>query len=116
MKRLLALAPVAVAVIAAGCGSDTAPTPYTSAPRAAPATQVAAARTKLGTVLVDARGRTLYLFEKDRGPSSSCYGGCASVWPPLTTDATPVAGAGAQAAQLGSSRRRDGKRIVTYSG
>jgi predicted lipoprotein with Yx(FWY)xxD motif len=43
---------------------------------------VATGRTKLGTVLVDGKGRTLYLFEKDKGSASSCYGACASVWPP----------------------------------
>lgn len=110
MKSILVLAPLAVALITAGCGSGAAPT------SASPAARVATAHTKLGTVLVDARGRTLYLFEKDHGSSSSCYGSCASVWPPLLTGADPAAGAGTRPGRLGSSRRRDGKRIVTYSG
>ena len=55
--------------------------PAPRGPRSSPA------RTKLGTVLVDGRGRTLYLFEKDKGTASTCYGACASVWPPLTTGA-----------------------------
>ena len=45
--------------------------------------KVVTRRTKLGNVLVDGRGRTLYLFEKDKGTASTCYGACASVWPPL---------------------------------
>src|SRR4051794_722258 len=121
MNLLFVLAPMAAAVVVAGCGGGSAATTasYGGGPRSAPAssaTKVTAARTNLGTVLADARGRTLYLFEKDQGPTSSCYGACASVWPPLIADATPIAGGGLHAAQLGSSRRRDGKRIVTYSG
>jgi predicted lipoprotein with Yx(FWY)xxD motif len=117
MKPILALAPLAAAVIAAGCGSGSAPTSASSgAQTRSGSAMVATAHTRLGTVLVDARGRTLYLFAKDRGSSSSCYGSCASVWPPLLTDVDPAPGAGAHAARLGSSRRRDGKRIVTYSG
>jgi predicted lipoprotein with Yx(FWY)xxD motif len=37
---------------------------------------VALRKTTLGTVLVDARGRTLYLFEKDRGRVSACTSAC----------------------------------------
>src|SRR3954447_11975408 len=39
--------------------------------------------TSLGTILVDAKGHTLYLFEKDKHGKSSCSGACASNWPPL---------------------------------
>ena len=109
MKPILALTPLAAAVIAAGCGSGSAPTSASSgAQTRSGSAMVATAHTRLGTVLVDARGRTLYLFAKDRGSSSSCYGSCASVWPPLLTDVDPAPGAGAHAARLGSSRRRDG--------
>jgi predicted lipoprotein with Yx(FWY)xxD motif len=72
--------------------------------------------TALGTVLVDAAGLTLYLFEGDKGSSSSCYGGCASIWPPLTTTGTPVAGAGIKASLLGTAKRKDGTTQVTYAG
>src|SRR3954452_985381 len=126
MKRPLALAiaPAALAVIAAGCGGAVS-TPSASggaaygaaAPAATSvAASVAAARTKLGTVLVDAKGRTLYVFEKDKGAMSSCYGACASVWPPLTSHGKPTAGTGLAGAKLGTSRRTDGKAIVTYAG
>src|SRR3954462_2450194 len=110
MKALFALAPVGLAIVAAGCGSA-APSPTVT-----PTVTVATRHTTVGTALVDAHGRTLYLFEKDRGPASRCYGSCAAVWPPLTAAAAPAAGGGVLAAKLGSSARSDGKRIVTYAG
>jgi predicted lipoprotein with Yx(FWY)xxD motif len=126
MKRsfAIALAPAALAVIAAGCGggsqSGTAaagPAYGAAAPASKPAAAtVATAHAKLGTVLVDAHGRTLYLFQKDKGTASSCYGACASVWPPLTTSAKAVAGSGIAAARLGSSKRTDRTTVVTYGG
>ena len=35
-------------------------------------------------------GRTLYLYTKDKGTTSECYGACAKAWPPLPTTG-PVA-------------------------
>jgi predicted lipoprotein with Yx(FWY)xxD motif len=70
----------------------------------------------LGQVLVDGEGRTLYLFEKDQGGKSSCYGACAAAWPPVTTTGKPHAGSDAKASKLGTTTRSDGKTQVTYSG
>jgi predicted lipoprotein with Yx(FWY)xxD motif len=112
-RRLLA--PLLLTLAAAGCGGAAAAqsgSPATGVPDAT----VAAKSTKLGTILVDADGRTLYLFEKDKGPSSTCYGACASAWPPVTTDAKAIAGTGIDAAKLGTSRRKDGVTEVTYGG
>ena len=67
-------------------------------------------------MVVDSRGRTLYLFEKDKGRSSTCYGACASYWPPLTTAGKPRAGQGVHAALLGTTKRKDGRVEVTYAG
>ena len=61
-------------------------------------------------------GRTLYLFEKDQGTASSCYGACAGGWPPDTTNGAPRAGAGVSASLLGTTTRTDGKTEVTYHG
>ena len=72
--------------------------------------------TSLGKVLVDAKGRTLYLFEKDKNGKSACSGACATNWPPLLTSGTPKAGAGARASKLGTTRRSDGTKQVTYGG
>ena len=77
---------------------------------------VALASTKLGKVLVDGNGRTLYLFEADKGTMSKCDGACASAWPPLTTSGKPTAGAGVIAAKLGTAKRADGTTGVTYAG
>jgi predicted lipoprotein with Yx(FWY)xxD motif len=77
---------------------------------------VAIAKSALGPILVDSRGITLYDFPKDRGTTSSCYGACAALWPPLTTKGKPVAGRGARASLLGTTKRKDGKLEVTYNG
>jgi predicted lipoprotein with Yx(FWY)xxD motif len=71
---------------------------------------------KLGEIIVNSSGATLYDFHKDKGTKSSCYGSCAKIWPPLTTVGTPVAAAGVEAALLGSSQRSDGSTQVTYDG
>jgi predicted lipoprotein with Yx(FWY)xxD motif len=71
--------------------------------------------TKLGKVLVDAKGRTLYLFEKDKGAKSACSGACAKAWPPLLTQGKPKAAGGARAAMLGTTKRSDGTTQVTYN-
>ena len=70
----------------------------------------------LGTVLVDSQGNTLYLFEKDTGSKSTCFGACATSWPPLRSDGKPTAGSGANASMLGTTPRSDGKPQVTYDG
>ena len=75
-----------------------------------------AGKTTLGKVLVDARGRTLYLFAKDKGGRSACYGACATYWPPLVSTAKPQAARGVRASLLGLTKRTDGKRQVTYAG
>jgi predicted lipoprotein with Yx(FWY)xxD motif len=77
--------------------------------------RVAVAKTGLGPVLVDGRGRTLYLFAKDRGGKSACAGQCAGFWPPLITSGKPAAIGGAKASLLGTTRRADGRLQVTYN-
>jgi predicted lipoprotein with Yx(FWY)xxD motif len=71
----------------------------------------------LGTVLAGPDGRTVYLFEKDQGPQSSCAGACAQAWPPLTTSGSPPrAGAGVDQGQLSTVKRPDGTMQVIYHG
>lgn len=70
----------------------------------------------LGTIIVSSEGMTLYDFHKDKGSASSCYGACASAWPPLLTEGAPKAEAGAMASQLGTTKRTDGTIQVTYNG
>ena len=70
----------------------------------------------VGVHLVDEDGKSLYLFEKDSGPKSTCYGACGRVWPPVTTSGTPKAEGGAKASRLSTTKRRDGKSQVVYAG
>src|SRR4029079_12914875 len=76
---------------------------------------VSTASTKLGKILVNSSGRTLYLFGKDKNGKSSCSGMCASFWPPLITTGKPRAGTGAKASLLGTTKRADGRVQVTYN-
>jgi predicted lipoprotein with Yx(FWY)xxD motif len=78
--------------------------------------KVSVAMSPLGGILVDSKGITLYDFVKDKGTTSACYGACAALWPPLTTTGKPVAGHGARASLLGTTKRKDGKLEVTYNG
>ena len=71
--------------------------------------------TALGRILVDARGHTLYLFEKDDGVST-CNSACTTYWPPLTSHTTPRAGKGVHQSLLRLTRSRNGTRQVTYAG
>ena len=78
------------------------------------ATNVGTASSSLGRILVDGHGRTLYLFAKDKKGKSACSGACATYWPPLIASGKPHAVAGAKASLLGTVRRADGRRQVTY--
>jgi predicted lipoprotein with Yx(FWY)xxD motif len=78
--------------------------------------KVVVAKSRLGRILVDSKGITLYDFVKDKGTTSACYGACAALWPPLITKGKPVAGPGVRASLLGTTKRKDGKLEVTYAG
>jgi predicted lipoprotein with Yx(FWY)xxD motif len=71
---------------------------------------------RYGRYLTDGAGRTLYLFTRERGSRSRCYGACATAWPPLLTRGAPRARGAARGDLLGTTRRRDGSRQVTYGG
>src|SRR4051794_17138710 len=77
---------------------------------------VAVRDSSLGKILVDSSGRTVYLFEKDKGSRSACSGACASAWPPVTVTGTPQAGDAVSARLLSTTKRSDGTMEVTYAG
>jgi predicted lipoprotein with Yx(FWY)xxD motif len=104
---LVAVAAVAVAALPASAHHTRA---------AAAGAKVEIRKGKLGRFIVNGKGLTLYLFEKDKGGKSACYGSCAKVWPPLITSGKPSAGAGVVASKLGTTKRKDGKLQVTYGG
>ena len=97
-----------------GAASSSAHASSSSGAAASGAAVVATTTGPLGTFLVDGQGRTLYLFESDANGTSSCTGGCATTWPPLTGTGKPTAGTGAQADKLTSITRPDGTKQVVY--
>ena len=121
--RLLAVALLAVlGLVAAGCGGSSA----SSAPKsgvlgAQHSTSSVAVKTRtikgLGVVLVNTKGRTLYVFMKDQHRHVTCTGSCASFWPPLKwkSSAKPKAGGAAKSALLGSDKNPAGGKVVTYN-
>ena len=120
---IAAAATFAIALVSTACGS----TAYSAGDghgypiAASPATRAVAAavgvrHTSLGRVIVDSKGHTLYLFEKDTSRRSACSGQCAQYWPPLLTHGAPVAHDGVKQSLLGQIRRADGSQQVTYAG
>jgi predicted lipoprotein with Yx(FWY)xxD motif len=105
-----------VALLAAGCGSSGGTSTATAKAGDGSSATVSVANTGLGKILVDSKGRTLYLWQKDSGTKSACSGGCAAAWPPLRASSKPSAGSGAKASLLGTTPRSDGKPQVTYDG
>jgi predicted lipoprotein with Yx(FWY)xxD motif len=120
-----ALIPVTALALAA-CGGGAAataspppaPAPAPSKTSTAPTktATVRVANSRLGRILVDSTGRTLYLFKADVGTKSACFGACATAWPPLRTGGKPAVRGGARAALIGTTKRSDGARQVTYNG
>ncbi len=88
--------------------------PATTARRRGKAIKVMNSR--YGRMLFDAKGRAIYLFTREKGSKSRCYGQCAVAWPPVYTRGKPRARAGIDADLLGTTSRRGGRRQVTYKG
>jgi predicted lipoprotein with Yx(FWY)xxD motif len=124
LRTALLAAPLVlvVALVIAGCGGSS-DNVKASAPAASatPAKSGGGSATigvrsgDIGTFLVDSQGRTLYLFEKDKGSMSTCSGACARYWPLSTTNGRPKAGSGVNAALLGTTSS-GGVTQVTYGG
>jgi predicted lipoprotein with Yx(FWY)xxD motif len=78
---------------------------------------VAAKKTKLGVVLVDAAGYTLYRYTADRRDTSHCtWSGCTTLWPPLAAPARLTAGPGVDRKALSIIKGPHGQRQVAYDG
>jgi predicted lipoprotein with Yx(FWY)xxD motif len=109
-----------------GCASSGTSTGHRDAPivyarqasvsSTSPGASVKVTQTQYGKVLADGHGRALYLFTRDRTPSSRCFGACAGAWPPFLTAGKLAAGAGAQDNLLGTTTRGGGLAQVTYAG
>jgi predicted lipoprotein with Yx(FWY)xxD motif len=125
-RPLVALATLlTLGVLAAGCGNSGGSGsgsggygyggPATTSGGQSGVATVAATTSKLGTILVDGSGRTLYLFEKDQPDQSACAGACVAAWPVDQTSGAPKAGSGVTASLLGTIKRSDGSTQVTYN-
>ena len=130
MRKALAGAALlsALTLVLAACGGSdgggsgtaapaepaTTAAPASTAAPAAGGTTVAVASGKLGDILVDGEGRTLYAFTKDQGDKSACSGQCADNWPAL--EGTATAGTGVDASLLSSAMQAGGATQVTYGG
>jgi predicted lipoprotein with Yx(FWY)xxD motif len=113
----LMLMPLALVLVVSACSSDqTTPEPSAGGTPPAAGTQVGVADTKLGKILTDANGRTLYAFTVDKGGKSACYQQCAKAWPALTPKGEPTVGEGLRSSLLGTTTRTDGTAQVTYKG
>ena len=112
--------PAAPATSAASSSAPASSAPAASAPAPAPADAatlaLGVADTSLGSILVDGKGMTLYMFTKDtqNSKASACTGQCLVAWPPLY--GTPTAGKGADDSKLGSFALPDGSMQATYNG
>ena len=108
---------------AASSATATARSPAAAQTSGAPSSSAAAMTVGLvavsgipGKFLASGQGRTMYLFEADKGGMSACSGACAAAWPPVTAAAMPMAGSGVEQSLLGTIKRSDGTEQVTYNG
>lgn len=122
----------ALTLLVSACGPQATPTQapppaatqapaVTHAPAAAstpsgPATVNVTKNDKFGSILVDDKGMSLYLFTNDTPNTPTCYSKCATFWPPLLTNGKPAGGTGVDASKFGTATRTDGTTQVTYNG
>jgi predicted lipoprotein with Yx(FWY)xxD motif len=115
---LFGLATLALAVAGCGGGSSGGSNASTSGsmPKSGGPVTISVASSGVGDILNDSHNRALYLFKKDTGPKSACFGACAQNWPPVRATGKPSAGSGANASLIGTIKRSDGAPQVTYNG
>lgn len=130
MTKAITILTAAGALALAGCGdddsSDTAggsdATTTEAAQTAAPpepkatGTEIAVAGSDYGPVLFDGDDQAIYIFDRESGPTSECYGECAAAWPPVLTKGDPQASGDVEQGLLGTTKRNDGTTQVTYRG
>lgn len=121
LPTIIGSAAVTAALLIAGCGGGgSSNATAASAPAATNSSGGAVVSTaknsSLGTILVDGQGKTLYMFAKDTGSTSTCDGACATGWPPLTTTGDPQVSGGLSASAVKTTKRSDGSLQVTFNG
>lgn len=107
-----------------GSAQSTAPS---AAPSTAPSTGTAesasgaalstTSSSSLGTIVVDAKGMTVYVFDKDTAGSgkSSCSGDCLANWPAVTTTSSSPTATGVTG-KIGTIAGTNGARQLTLNG
>jgi len=113
LAALLLLTTLAAAGCGGGGSNASSGPPKTPSGRTA---TVGLSNASLGSILVNSQGRTLYLFTRDSGATSTCSGACAVNWPPLRAVGKATIGSGAKASLVSTSTRSDGERQLTYNG
>ncbi len=115
--RLLPLGMLALLAVAGATSSSAAAGAGQHAVDAQASATLTVRSSRYGRVLFDGRGRALYAFTRDkRGGHSRCYGACAKAWPVYFAKGRATAGKGVRQSLIGTTRRRDGRRQVTYNG
>jgi predicted lipoprotein with Yx(FWY)xxD motif len=98
-------------------GAPPASTSASSAPASSSsAAALSAASTKLGSILVDNRGRAIYVFAIDKPGHSSCTGVCLQYWPIVAAPNPVPANLPGVTAKLGTLKRTDGGTQLTVNG
>jgi predicted lipoprotein with Yx(FWY)xxD motif len=117
ITRPLVLAMLALVAAAAGLGSSAeARSGQPAADNRQSSATLTVRSTRYGRILFDGRGRALYAFTRDRRSGrSQCYGVCAKAWPVYFAKGRLLAGKGVMQSLIGSTRRRDGRRQITYN-
>jgi predicted lipoprotein with Yx(FWY)xxD motif len=106
LLRILVVALIAAAVLVPAAMSDQSATRAT----------LTAKTSRFGKVLFDGRAFVLYAFTRDHR-RSACYGACARAWPPyFAPKGTLSVGPGVKRSLLGTVKRRNGRRQITYAG
>lgn len=110
MRRLALLATVTLLATFAGLAPS-------SASAAKPkGTKITLRSSDFGKILFDSHRQAIYLFDKEETKKAECYGDCAKAWPPVLTKGKPRAGKGIDKDLLGTTKRRNGRKQVTYNG
>jgi predicted lipoprotein with Yx(FWY)xxD motif len=112
---ILAIAVVVAAVVAVVVATSGATT-KTNSPSVAAGSAISLKQTSVGQTLVDANGRTLYLFEGDKRNVSTLSVPGQAVWPPFTATIKPQALNGAVAGRIATVAHADGSAQITYGG
>jgi predicted lipoprotein with Yx(FWY)xxD motif len=111
---LLLLAASLLATAAAVASSASGAWPLALAKAETARATVTSSKSEYGRILFDGRGRALYAFTHDPRGRSLCSGACAKAWPPYVVTQRARAAGGVRQSLLGTIRRADGAKQVTY--